>query len=193
MRFIRQTPENNVRITQSKVHPLDDRSVPYHFSATDQPLLQKTAIALQLGPKSSRSYHTLFPHVSLPLDPTLSSGSRRTREGHSSSAGPPHNDERYTGYILVSGYNITLVLPKEFPPKTQLAVAGAESDGDDGFVKDVHSPWLSRSARRSSSIFHKNYLHMMAGMELFVPYVLTPPRGPFLVCSFSGRLALTHS
>ena len=190
-RFIRvyeiyssDSPENKVRITQSKVHPLDERSVPYHFSATEQPLLQKTAIALQLGPKSSRSYHTLFPHLSPPLDPTVSTGSRRTRESHSSNPAPPQNDERYTGYILVSGYNITLILPKEFPPKPQTVAIGAESDGDENFVKDAQSPWLSRSAKRTSSFFHKNYLHMMAGIELFIPYVLTPPKGPFLVRLF---------
>lgn len=179
-------PENKVRIIQSKVHPLDDRSVPYHFSATEQPLLQKTAIALQLGPKSSRSYHTLFPHMSPPLDPTVSIGPRRIRESHSSNASPPQNDERYTGHILVSGYSITLVLPKEFPPKPQMTMTGAESDGDEGFIKDVQSPRLSRSTRRSS-FFHRNYLHMMAGIELFIPYVLTPPKGPFLVCSFSNH------
>ena len=181
------SPENKIRITQSKVHPLDERSVPYHFSATEQPLLQKTAIALQLGPKSSRSYHTLFSRLSPSLDPTISTGSRRGREGHLSNSVPPQNDERYTGYILVSGYNITLVLPKEFPPKPQITLTGAESDGDEGFAKDVQSPWLSRSAKRSSSFFHKNYLHMMAGIELFIPYVLTPPKGPFLVCSFFDR------
>ncbi|KAF8499948.1 hypothetical protein JB92DRAFT_2816967 [Gautieria morchelliformis] len=171
-------PERNIRIAHSKVHPLDERSVPYHFSSSEQPLLQKTAVALQLGPKSSRSYHTLFPHLSPPLEPAVSTASRR---GHSSTSVPPHSDERYTGYILVSGYNVTLVLPKEFPPNSQGPSVGAESDGDDGFAKEVQSPWLSRGTRRPSSLFHNNYLHMMAGMDLFIPYALTPPKGPFLV------------
>ena len=116
------------------------------------------------------------------LDPTLSTGSRRIRDSHASSNVSPQNDERYTGYILISGYNVTLVLPKEFPPKSQLPGSGVDSDADDGYIKDVHSPWMTRSARRSSSFFHKNHFHLMAGIELFIPYVLTPPKGPFLVC-----------
>ena len=88
------------------------------------------------------------------------------------------------GYILVSGYNITLVLPKEFPPRLQSVGAGTESEGDDGFIQEVPPTWSARSARRPSSMTHKTYLHMMAALEVFVPYVITPPKGPFLVNTF---------
>ncbi|KAF8517510.1 hypothetical protein BU17DRAFT_49629 [Hysterangium stoloniferum] len=167
-------PEDNVRIITSEVQPLDERSVPYYFSATEQPLLQKTAIALQLGPKSSRPYQSLFPDYASSADSHGPNTSRRHRENNV----PPSPDvQHYIGRILVSGYHVTLVLPKEFPPKPR---PNADSDGDDPHVKEVPSSWSTRSARRSS-IFNKNYLHLMVGIELFLPYVLMPPRGPFLV------------
>ncbi|KAF8582306.1 hypothetical protein K439DRAFT_161858 [Ramaria rubella] len=171
--------EDNIRIIQSKVHPLDERSVPYHFSSTEQPLLQKAAVALQLGPKSSRPFHTLFPHTSPSLDPTQAGSSRRNRDSTATTLAA-HNDERYIGRILISGYNVTLILPKEYPPRSQPPGGGAGSDGEDGFVKDTPSR-STRSARHSSPLFNKNFLLMMVGMEIFLPYAITPPKGPFLI------------
>lgn len=163
----------------SIVHPLDDRSVPFYYSSTEQPLVHKTATALQLGPKSSRQYHTLFSTTN---DSNHASSSRRGRESTSSHASA---SDRHVAQIDVNNYSVVLILPKEFPQRSRSnPAASPDSDGDDGPVKDPPSAWSARSARRSSSLFHKSYLHMMVGMIIYVPYVIRPPRGPFLVRLF---------
>ncbi|KAI9069109.1 hypothetical protein FKP32DRAFT_1641328, partial [Trametes sanguinea] len=89
-------PEENLKILDSQVHPLDGNSAPYNFSTVTSPLLHKAARALNLPARSSQSY--------LPTDTSVSS----------SDLLPPL-DERYTGQILVSSYHVSFILPKEFP------------------------------------------------------------------------------
>ena len=50
----------NVRIVNSKVHPLDSSSTPYAFSSSTVPLLHQTARALNLPVRSSNSYYAFL-------------------------------------------------------------------------------------------------------------------------------------
>jgi len=68
------------------------------------------------------------------MDPTPS------RRNHESTSRRLRMIERFTGYVLVSGYNITLGTSQEFPPGT-IGQSRTESEGDDGLFKDVPSSW----------------------------------------------------
>ncbi|KAI0780629.1 hypothetical protein BD413DRAFT_607898 [Trametes elegans] len=89
-------PEENLKILDSQVHPLDAHSTPYNFSSVTSPLLHKAARALNLPARLPQSY--------IPLSASAAS----------SDALPPL-DEKYTGQILVSSYHVSYILPKEFP------------------------------------------------------------------------------
>ncbi|KAI0748562.1 hypothetical protein C8Q80DRAFT_1172509 [Daedaleopsis nitida] len=89
-------PEENLKVLDSQVHPLDVNSVPYNFSSSTSPLLHKAARALNLPARSPQSYVSMA-------------------SSSSSSESLPPLDEKYTGQILVSSYHISYILPKEFP------------------------------------------------------------------------------
>lgn len=122
-----------MKILDSQVHPLDSSSAPYNFSSTTSPLLHKAAGALNLPARSSQSY------VSSDI--------------YGSSTSVPPLDDKYTGHILVSGYHVSYVLPKEFPRKE-----------------------IDRSIRRGTVS-----MHFMAGIDMWVPFTSRPPYAPFLV------------
>ncbi len=92
----RTLAEENLKVLDQQVHPLDVNSTPYNFSSTISPLLHKAAHALNLPTRS--------PH------PYVSSSS-----SSSSSESPQRLDDKYTGQILVSSYHVSYILPKEFP------------------------------------------------------------------------------
>jgi len=152
--------EENVKILTSQVHPIDNNSVPYNFSSATSPLLHSAARALNLPARSSKIYTSLFA-----LPTPLASAVSSNRTGSSTnSISVPTLDDKYTGHILVSGYNVSYVLPKEFPPR----------------FKDDSS--LSMNAlKRRPSISDKGHMHFMAVIELWVPYLSKPPRAPYLV------------
>lgn len=170
--------EENVKILASQVHPIDNNSVPYNFSSTTSPLLHNAARALNLPARSSKSYLQLFG---------LPSYSSSTGASHSTASQPngihahKHTqtlDDKYTGHILVSGYNVSYVLPKEFPPR---------------FKDDAPSNTGTGSFRRRSSISDKGNMHFVAAIELWVPYLSKPPRAPYLVSpSFLPNSTLTR-
>ncbi|KAF4576640.1 hypothetical protein EYR36_000764 [Pleurotus pulmonarius] len=154
-------PEDNVRITLSQVHPLDQQSVPYAFSTTYHPLLHKAAKLLNLPAPSSVSYQSAFgslrgdaPSMSRPIASSLS---------NSDDAAPL--DVTYTGHILVSGYQVCYILPKEFPPFQE------------------HGGHSSRTPykNRRSSVGDKHVLQFMAAIEMYIPYTSMPPRNPYLL------------
>ena len=149
----------------SEVHPIDNNSVPYNFSSSTSPLLNNTARALNLPPRSSKSYLSVFglPTSSASVTSHSSRASSSTSTSHATSIAPL--DDKYTGHILVSGYNISYVLPKEFPPRF----------GDQSAMR------VSTLNMRRGSIGERNNMHFMAGMDLWVPYVSRPPRAPYLV------------
>ncbi|KAI0636674.1 hypothetical protein C8Q77DRAFT_1049373 [Trametes polyzona] len=89
-------PEENLKILDQQVHPLDANSAPYNFSSVTSPLLHKAARALNLPARSSQTY--------VPMSASVVS----------SDSIPPLED-KYTGTILVSAYHISYILPKEFP------------------------------------------------------------------------------
>ncbi|CCM03619.1 uncharacterized protein FIBRA_05763 [Fibroporia radiculosa] len=127
-------PEENLKILDSQVHPLDNDSSPYNFSSANSPLLHKAARALNLRPRLNASYVST-------MDPV------------SSSVNIPPLDDKYTGHVLVSGYHVSYVLPKEFPRR--------ESES--------HS-------RRGTSM-----IHFMAAVDIWVPFVSRPPQAPYLL------------
>lgn len=89
-------PEENLKIMDSQVHPLDANSAPYSFSSANSPLLHKAARVLNLPARSAQTY--------VPMSASTTS-----------SDNLPPLDERYTGQILVSSYHVSYILPKEFP------------------------------------------------------------------------------
>ncbi|KZT02313.1 uncharacterized protein LAESUDRAFT_730297 [Laetiporus sulphureus 93-53] len=130
-------PEENLKILDSQVHPLDSNSVPYNFSSATSPLLHKAARALNLAARLSTPY----------VPPSAS----ESMSG--SSAGLPSLDGSYTGHILVSGYQVSYVLPKEFPRR----------DADN-------------RGRRGA-----NMMHFMAAIDIWVPFLSRPPHAPYLL------------
>ncbi|OBZ69129.1 hypothetical protein A0H81_10722 [Grifola frondosa] len=78
-------PEENLKILDSQVHPLDANSVPYNFSSTTSPLLHRAARALNLPARSPQSYMSM---------------STASVTSTTSSASVPPVDDRYTGHVL---------------------------------------------------------------------------------------------
>ncbi|KII88137.1 hypothetical protein PLICRDRAFT_91911 [Plicaturopsis crispa FD-325 SS-3] len=156
-------PEENVKILTSQVHPIDSNSVPYNFSSTTCPLLHNAARALNLPARSPHSYMTVF---GIPASSSVRSSSSRSQSSPTNGILVPPLDDRYTGHILVSGYNVSYVLPKEFPP-----------------VDDTNSVTRTPSMYkgRRSSIGDRNSMQFMAAIDLWVPYVCRPPRAPYLL------------
>ena len=162
-------PEENVKILESEVHPLDQSSVPYNFSSAASPLLHNAARALNLPARSPHSYLTFFDHRSNASSRFISSPST------SSDADVPLLEEKYTGHILVSGYQVSFVLPSELPPLSKLGSSRFENGGD-------YTPLPTKLRGRRASISEKNVILFMAGISMVVPYLTHPQRAPWLVC-----------
>jgi hypothetical protein len=163
--FIIAIKEGNLKMLGSEVHPTDSNSAPYNFSSTTSPLLNNTARALNLPARSHKSYLSVF---GLPTSSgSVMSPASRASSSTSHTAIPPL-DDKYTGHILVSGYNISYVLPKEFPPRF----------GEDSAIR---VSTFSAAKMRRGSVGERNNMHFMAGLDLWVPYVCRPPKAPFLV------------
>lgn len=160
--------EGNVKITDSQVHPLDHSSVPYNYSTTTSPLVHKGARALNLPSRSTNSYLSLF----LTNSRSVHQSSTTNR---SSMNGAGALDAKYTGHILVGGYHVSFVLPKEFPPNYRIGSSSLDSDDDDPVVP---TPVKSR---RGSVIGDKNMLQFMASIVMWVPFLTQPPKAPYLV------------
>lgn len=160
-------PEGNLKMLGSEVHPTDSNSAPYNFSSTTSPLLNNTARALNLPARSHKSYLSVFglPNSSASV---MSPASRASSSTSTSHTAIPPLDDKYTGHILVSGYNISYVLPKEFPPRF----------GEDSAIR---VSTFSAAKMRRGSVGERNNMHFMAGLDLWVPYVCRPPKAPFLI------------
>lgn len=160
----------------SQVHPTDNNSVPYNFSSTVSPLLHNAARALNLPARSSETYHAAFG-LSLPPNTSsiVSSSHSSVTNGFSraNSESVPPIDGQYTGHILVSGYHISYVLPKVFPPRLKASGSPTYTEADS------HLRMSSRNRRPSVS--GKDSLQFMAAIDMWVPFLSRPPRSPFLV------------
>jgi len=156
-----------VKILESEVHPLDSSSTPYNFSSAASPLLHNAARALNLPARSAHSYLTLFDH--------RSNISTRLVSSHpiATDADVPPLEEKYTGHILVSGYQVSFVLPSELPPLSK--PSGKLDIGGD------YTPLPTKLRGRRSSVSEKNVLLFMAGISMVVPYLTHPQRAPWLV------------
>ncbi|KAG2157513.1 hypothetical protein DEU56DRAFT_23610 [Suillus clintonianus] len=161
-------PEGNLKMLGSEVHPTDTNSAPYNFSSTTSPLLNNTARALNLPARSQKSYLSVFglPTSSASVMSPASRASSSTSTSHVTAI--PPLDDKYTGHILVSGYNISYVLPKEFPPRF----------GEDSAIR---VSTFSAAKMRRGSVGERNNMHFMAGLDLWVPYICRPPKAPFLI------------
>ncbi|KAG6334739.1 hypothetical protein ID866_4357 [Astraeus odoratus] len=158
-------PEENLKLLSALVHPLDSNSVPYNFSSSTFPMLHSAARALNLPARSSTSYLAVFGAST----PAASMHSSRSSSASSNTAAATPLDDRYTGKILVSGYNIAFVLPRDFPPR----FVGEESA--------LRVSTFSAAKMRRSSISERGSMHFMAAIHLLVPFTSRPPRAPFLI------------
>ncbi|KAF8636609.1 hypothetical protein AX17_003419 [Amanita inopinata Kibby_2008] len=179
--------EENVRILDSQVHPLDHNSVPYNFSSTVSPLLHNAARALNLPPRSSDTFNLAFgiPTGNSTPQPS-SSRSHKPESISASNESMAPVDSLYTGQILVSGYAISYVLPKVFLSRSRHSnspVADAESEG--------YSRSSSLRSRRAS-IGERNTAQFMAAIDMWVPYILKPPRSPYLLSIPTPRCLHNH-
>ncbi|KAH0830735.1 hypothetical protein J3R83DRAFT_2214 [Lanmaoa asiatica] len=161
-------PEENLKLLSAQVHPLDIHSTPYNFSSTSPGLLGSAARALHLPTFSQKSYLSVF---GVPTPASSSMYSSRTSSSTTTPVAPntPPLDEKYTGHIIVSGYNISYILPKEFPPRF--------NSGDSALRVST----FSATQMRRASVSERNNMHFMAAIELWIPYVLRPPKAPFLI------------
>ena len=159
------------------MHPIDSENAPYNFSSTTNPDLHNAARALNLPPRSTKSYLSLFD--------SASHSTPRNRSAVNSL------EERYSGSFLISGYNVCYVLPKEFPANHKLR-AGTDSDGD-GLSSRGPSRRSSSRAGRRSSISERNVIQFMAALSLWIPFaskvrlVLNRTKNPYANPSFSLR------
>ena len=96
--------EENLKILESYIHPLDHNNVPYKFTGD---MLRRTARALSLPAPSTESYLSLFEGVRSTLSPSLTSSEKKKLE------------TKYVGSIGISQYQVCYVLPREFPPSTR--------------------------------------------------------------------------
>ncbi|KAG8217685.1 hypothetical protein J3R82DRAFT_5838 [Butyriboletus roseoflavus] len=159
-------PEENLKLLSAQVHPLDIHSAPYNFSSTTFPLLNNAARALHLPSLSQKSYLAVFG-VPTPASPTVHSS--RTSSSTIPSPNTPPLDEKYTGHIIVSGYNISYILPREFPPRFNA--------GDSALRVST----FSATQMRRPSVSERNNMHFMAAIELWIPYASRPSKAPFLI------------
>jgi hypothetical protein len=164
-----------VKILTSQVHPIDNNSVPYNFSSTVSPLLHLAARALNLPTRSSETFNDAF-NLSAPPGASSVSSSKVTKSTstHPGSVNIAPIDQQYTGHILVSGYNISYVLPKVFPSRRKTADTFTDNDGEEYSKPSIQG--------RRLSIGERNTMQFMAAIDMWVPYVSRPPRSPYLVC-----------
>jgi hypothetical protein len=133
--------------------------------------LHHAARALCLPARSSLSYLSNFGLSSTSASSTGSS----SRQSASNGVNPPPLDDKYTGHILVSGYNVSYVLPKEFPRFKGSSLTDNEEDGS------IHGNQMTSYKIRRSSVGDKNAIQFMAAIDMWVPYISRPPRAPYLV------------
>ncbi|TFK30067.1 hypothetical protein FA15DRAFT_609138 [Coprinopsis marcescibilis] len=167
-------PEENVKILSSQLHPLDNNSAPYNFSSTVSPLLHRAAKALNLPARSAETFQSVFG-ISHANGSTPSSS--RMSKSESNSEMIPPVDEHYTGQILVSGYNVSYILPKSFPSQSR-------SFEDESYSRPTRS--------RRPSISERQAVQFMAAIDLWVPYVSRPPRSPYLLSIPTPRCLHNH-
>ncbi|KAF9246346.1 hypothetical protein BU15DRAFT_85132 [Melanogaster broomeanus] len=150
-------PEENLKLLSAHIHPIDVNSVPYNFSSATLPMLNNAARALNLPARSQKSYLSVFG-IPTPVSSTLHSSRTSSSTASSTVSNVPPLDEKYTGHIIISGYNISYILPKDFPPS-----------------------FGGRDIARRGSVSERNNMHFMAAIELWIPYVSRPQKAPYLI------------
>ena len=161
--------EENVKVLTSQVHPLDHNSIPFNFSSAVSPLLHNAARALNLPSRSSESLHLGFGTTKSSASQSSSRSFKSNNKGNLNGGAAPPIDVQYTGHILVSGYNISFVLPKVF---ISLSRNGGLSDNEE----EGSFPTPKRV-----SVGERSQAHFMAAIDLWVPFLCMPPRSPYLV------------
>ncbi|EIN07094.1 hypothetical protein PUNSTDRAFT_144651 [Punctularia strigosozonata HHB-11173 SS5] len=175
-------PEENLKILNSQVHPLDSNSAPYDFTSSTSPLLHNAARALGLPRRTQESYLSLFGHQSSSRIPHLMSPAMSRASSSSSASGVNSAplDDRYTGIVTVIGYYVTYVLPKEFPPRY---LNGYEAE---------YSGRSTPSSRPRASVGERNIVQFMAAIDMAVPLTTRPPRAPYMLSVPTPRCLSNH-
>lgn len=158
--------EEETRLINHQVLPIDADSAPYDFNLADNPVLRSAARALNLPARSSQSYLSLFPNAS-------------SSKGCPTGSIVSEMERKYFGHFVVSGYNVCFVLPTEFPPLFSRQSSSTDSDGGQLSSRNAHSSFKSR---RSSALMRPS-LQFVAALELRVPF-LSKVSGAVLVSSF---------
>lgn len=151
-----------MKIHTSQVHPLDQNGVPYNFSSTVFPLLHNAARALGLPQRLNEDFNSVFNFSNFNGNTT---SSRSLKADNGDNVSPI--DAQYIGQILVSGYSISFVLPKVFPPRRN----------DTSPLDTGRTP----ASRRRPSIGERNQAFFMAAIDMWIPFLGRPPRSPYLV------------
>jgi hypothetical protein len=113
------------------------------------------------------SFTSLFP-LSYDRQPSYLGSSSRS----SSSNGVTHAvDAKYTGHMTVSGYNVSYVMPREFPPLEE---------------RNSQSAHSSAKHKRRSSVGERGAYQYLIAITMLVPFLSIPPRAPFMVCIVSA-------
>ncbi|KIL69846.1 hypothetical protein M378DRAFT_69096 [Amanita muscaria Koide BX008] len=158
--------EENVKILESQVHPLDNNSIPYNFSSNLAPLLHNAARALNLPPRSSETFYSAF---TIPAgSSSIPSSSSRIHLSETDSESTSPVDPYYTGQVLVSNYAISYILPKVFLTRSKA-------------VQDQENTPQSSYRNRRASVSGRDTAQFMAAIDMWVPYVSKPPRSPYLL------------
>lgn len=147
--------EESAKVHDFAVHPLDASSVPYIISSPKAPLIYGSIRALGLPAPSSKSYTSLFDEIAVGHGPA----------NNQVNGNPvPTLDDRYTGHILISGYQVCFVMPKAIPPKHRL-LNSVETNGD------IAKNGYHSSKSRRGSIGERTFLNFVAFLEISVPYL----------------------
>ncbi|KAF9024355.1 hypothetical protein BDZ89DRAFT_1069168 [Hymenopellis radicata] len=142
-------PEENIKVLTSQVHPLDNNSVP----------------RLTCPARSPKTFNEAFD-----LSPGIGASSVVSSRSLSKASPSPSNDtsgvvdEKYTGHILVSRYEVSYIVPKSFP----------------SHFAELTSR-ISFGSNRRTSMAERTHIHFMAAIDMLVPYVSRPPRAPYLL------------
>lgn len=135
-------------------------------------MLKNAARALKLPARSPDTFSSVFN-----LSQTdASTSSSRSYDPQLDDTIPPV-DVQYTGQIIVSGYNISYVLPKVFLTRKRDSMTSMDEEDNS----------LARTpARRRLSIGDRNHAQFMAAIDMWIPFVSRPPRSPYMVCQIQA-------
>ena len=112
----------------------------FNFSSTVSPLLYNASRALHLPARSSESFNSVFGTSKF----NYNRFKFNNNKGDTNAEAAPPIVVQYTGHILVSGYNISFILPKVF--LSPLMNGGLSDNEEESFSR---TPRLPSAGERS--------------------------------------------